>query len=204
MASRRAFVSEAMRIIGGRLKGRRFGAPPGRGTRPTSDRVREALGSALDARGAFEGATVLDLYAGSGALSFEALSRGAHQALLVDREPRALREIKSSAASLGLGDQVDTLRADLSSPETAVSRIAARNRGFDLVFADAPYEEVRNVGPLLEALVGSSLLDVGAFVVVEHPRTYDWQWTKGLASEADYRYGQTKISVGVHQPKGTK
>ena len=82
-----------MRIVGGRLSGRRFGATKGRGTRPTSDRVREALASALDARAAFDQASVLDLFAGTGALSFEALSRGAAEAVLVDRDPEALGQI---------------------------------------------------------------------------------------------------------------
>ena len=86
-----------MRIVGGRLSGRRFGAPGGRGTRPTSDRAREALGSALESRGAFDDAHVLDLFAGTGALGFEALSRGASDAVMVDCDPRVVRQIKQSA-----------------------------------------------------------------------------------------------------------
>lgn len=192
-----------MRIIGGRLSGRRFGAPAGRGTRPTSDRVREGLSSALASRGAFEGAEVLDLFAGSGALSFEALSRGASRAVLVDRDPRVLRDIKSSAADLGLSESIVTVKADLSSPEAAAQRIP-RQTPFDLVFVDAPYATINLVPPMLTTLQDEMLLSSGAFVVVEHPSTHSWEWTKGLASEADYRYGQTRISLGVYQPKGTK
>jgi len=92
-----------MRIIGGRLSGRRFGAPSGRGTRPTSDRAREALASALESRGAFKGARVIDLFAGTGAFSFEALSRGASEAVAVDLDPRAIRQLTQSAKELGLG-----------------------------------------------------------------------------------------------------
>ena len=91
-----------MRVIGGQLAGRRFGAPSGRGTRPTSDRVREALSSALESRGAFGDAVVLDLFAGTGALSFEALSRGAASAVLVDRDSRAIRELHEAEAQGGI------------------------------------------------------------------------------------------------------
>ena len=113
-----------MRIIGGRLSGRRFGALSGRGTRPTSDRVREALASALQARDAFDGACVLDLFAGTGALSFEALSRGASHAVLVDRDSRTVRQITQSAKELGLGEKVHAVRLDLlSDPASAVSKL---------------------------------------------------------------------------------
>ncbi|MEM9730392.1 MAG: 16S rRNA (guanine(966)-N(2))-methyltransferase RsmD [Myxococcota bacterium] len=193
-----------MRIIGGRLSGRRFGAPSGKGTRPTSDRVREGLGSALASRGAFEGACVLDLFAGSGALSFEALSRGAASATLVDSDARVLREIKASATTLDLGNSVQTVRADLATPSAAVRRIRTEERTFDLLFIDAPYSDIGLVPPVLEAIEGADLMNPGAYVVVEHPRRYRWEWTKGLASEADYRYGHTVISLGVYQPKGTK
>ena len=129
-----------MRIVGGRLSGRRFGAPGGRGTRPTSDRVREALGSALEARGAFDGARVLDLFAGTGALSFEALSRGAATAVLVDRDPGAIRQIKRSASQLGLAEDVRALRLDLlPDPETELRKLPTTVGGFDLVLVDAPY-----------------------------------------------------------------
>ena len=192
-----------MRIIGGRLSGRRFGAPAGKATRPTSDRVREGLGSALASRGAFDGANVLDLFAGSGALSFEALSRGAHHAVLVDNDPRVLRDIKKSANELGLIESVRTVRADLSDPETAAKRIA-NDHPFDLVFVDAPYASIPMVPPIINVLRHRMLLAVGAFIVVEHPTTHSWHWTNGLASEAEYRYGQTRISLGVYQPKGTK
>ncbi len=102
-----------MRIVGGRFSGRRFGAPSGKGTRPTSDRVREALGSALQSRHAFDGAHVLDLFAGTGALSFEALSRGAAEALLIDRDLQAIQEIQRSAHALGVEDQARALKIDL-------------------------------------------------------------------------------------------
>lgn len=194
-----------MRIVGGRLSGRQFGAPSGKATRPTSDRVREALGSALQSRDAFNGARVLDLFAGSGALGFEALSRGAFEAILVDRDPRAIEEIKKSARTLGVEDRARALKIDLTgTPAAIVSKIPVPPEGFDLVFADAPYAEIAAVPQLLEALVAANRLAPDAFVVVEHPVSHAWAWPKGLASDADYRYGQTRISLGIHEQKGTQ
>lgn len=194
-----------MRIVGGRLSGRRFGAPGGRRTRPTSDRVREALGSALQSRQAFDGAHVLDLFAGTGALSFEALSRGAAEAVLVDRDPQAIEEIQRSARTLGVEDQTRALKIDLGgNPAAVVSKVPAPPKGFDLVFADAPYAEIESVPPLLEAFVAANKLAWGAWVVVEHPASHGWVWSRGLASDSDYRYGQTRISLGVYEEKCTQ
>jgi len=195
-----------MRIIGGRLSGRRFGAPSGRGTRPTSDRVREALASALESRGAFDGARVLDLFAGTGAFSFEALSRGAALAVVVDRDARASQQLTQSAKELGLSAEIRASRVDLlGDPKVAIGKLPRADEGFSLVFADAPYAEIATVPPLLDALVASERLTPGAWIVVEHPATHDWSWPNGLASAADYRYGQTGISLGVYAPeKGTQ
>ena len=194
-----------MRVIGGTLAGRRFGAPSGRGTRPTSDRVREALSSALESRDAFHDARVLDLFAGSGALSFEALSRGARSAIAIDRDPRVLRELTQSARSLGLSQRTRSLRLDLlGDPETVASKVPPVDGGYDLVFADAPYDDIERVPPLLVALTEAGRLAAGAWVVVERPARYDWTWPNRLARDAEYRYGQTGISLGVYQPeKGT-
>ncbi|MDH4281922.1 MAG: RsmD family RNA methyltransferase [Myxococcales bacterium] len=191
-----------MRVIGGRLSGRRFGAPKGRSTRPTSDRAREALASALQSRDAFCDARVLDLFAGTGALTFEALSRGASQALVVDRDPRALKQVAESAKELGLGAEVRTARVDLlKDPAAAVQRLASADGGFSLVFVDAPYAEIDSVSRVLDALIASRQLMAGAWVVVEHPGDRDWRWPKGLASQADYRYGRIGISLGVYEPE---
>jgi 16S rRNA (guanine966-N2)-methyltransferase len=195
-----------MRVIGGKLSGRRFGAPSGRGTRPTSDRVREALASALQSRGAFEGASVLDLFAGTGALSFEALSRGAARAIVIDSDPRVVRALAQSATELGMSEQTRAIRLDLlKEPATVIGKIPFVDGGFDLVFADAPYAEIAAVPDLLSALVAQGRLARAAWVVVERPATHDWAWPNGLAHEADYRYGQTGISLGVYEPgKGSQ
>lgn len=191
-----------MRVIGGKLSGRRFGAPSGRGTRPTSDRVREALASALQSRGAFEGASVLDLFAGTGALSFEALSRGASSAVVADRDPRAIRQLHKSAEELGLRAATRAIRVDLlGDPDAAIRKLPEVEGGFDLVFADAPYSEIDSVPGLLTALIDADRLAPGARVVIERPATLDWSWPNGLAPDADYRYGQTGISLGVYKPE---
>jgi len=191
-----------MRVIGGKLSGRRFGAPSGRETRPTSDRVREALASALQSRGAFEGSSVLDLFAGTGALSFEALSRGAASAIVVDRDPRVIRALEQSATSLGIGEQTQATKLDLlKDPATVVRKLPEVDGGFDLVFADAPYADVAAVPGLLQALISQGRLASNAWVVVERPATCEWAWPNGLAPDADYRYGQTGISLGVYEPE---
>ena len=121
-----------MRIIAGRFRGRPLQAPLGQATRPTADRVREALFSMLASRlGSFEGLRVADLYAGSGALGLEAISRGAAHATFVEKDPKAQAAIKANAAKLGITEQVRTVGGSaLSLP---------RSDGFDLVFADPPY-----------------------------------------------------------------
>jgi len=124
-----------VRVIGGRLGGQRLRVPE-RGTRPTSDRVRQALFDRLGE--AISGARVLDLYAGSGALGIEALSRGASQVLFVDRSPVAARVIRENLTRLGLGERADvwTLRA-----EAALARLMRAGHAFDVVFLDPPYAD---------------------------------------------------------------
>jgi 16S rRNA (guanine966-N2)-methyltransferase len=123
-----------VRVVGGTLSGRTLKAPPGRDTRPTSDRVREAMFNLLASRTAFAGAAVLDLFAGSGALALEALSRGAASATLVERHGPTLAVAKANAAALGLTSAIRPLRADalvfLRRPPAGA---------FDVAFADPPY-----------------------------------------------------------------
>src|SRR5579859_6458659 len=124
------------RVIAGTAGGRRLSVPAGRDTRPTSDRAREGLFATVQAiRGPLTGASVLDLYAGSGAVGLEALSRGAARALLVEADPRAARAIRANIAALGLaGAQLAAAR---------VERVLARGPGdgprYDVAFADPPY-----------------------------------------------------------------
>jgi 16S rRNA (guanine966-N2)-methyltransferase len=192
-----------MRIVGGSLSGRRFAGPKGGATRPTSERVREALASALEARDAIAGATVLDLFAGTGALAFEALSRGAGRAVLVDRDRRALAAIARDAETLGLGDRVRTRPADLLAKDPERIAVLLRRDGpFTLVFIDPPYAEVARIPPVVGALVAAGALTPGALVVLERASRSPAP-PMGLASVAAYRYGDTAIDVGrVPNPPG--
>jgi 16S rRNA (guanine966-N2)-methyltransferase len=123
-----------MRIVAGEWGGRRIEAPPERGTRPTTDRVREAWMSALAAE--LTGARVLDLFAGSGALGLEALSRGASHATFVENAPAALRVLRANLTALGATDRGTVVRTD------ALRYAADLPEGsFDLAFADPPYEK---------------------------------------------------------------
>jgi 16S rRNA (guanine966-N2)-methyltransferase len=127
-----------VRVIGGDLRGRRLSAPPGSSVRPTSDRVREAIFDILFSQGGVEGAQVVDLFAGTGALGIEAVSRGAASVTFVERDPGALAAIRANLASVGLGaaerdGDVTVVRAD------AESWVASTASRYDLALVDPPY-----------------------------------------------------------------
>ena len=126
-----------LRVIAGSMRGRRLIVPAGDRVRPTKDIVREAVFSALDARGAIVDAVVLDLYSGTGALAIEALSRGATRAVLVERDRAALDAIGHNLDLLELGDRTRVVRADVVS---FLHGPPPREAPFDLVFADPPYD----------------------------------------------------------------
>jgi 16S rRNA (guanine(966)-N(2))-methyltransferase RsmD len=149
-----------MRVIAGELGGQRLVAPRGWKVRPTSDRVREAIFSALGGR--VVGASVLDLYCGTGALAIEALSRGADRAVLVDRDTRAAL---GNVERLGLGRRVELVRADVS--RWLAGRAEDANApSFDLVFVDAPYRLADRVGQQLDSHL-PRLLGEGGRAIVE-------------------------------------
>ena len=152
-----------MRIIAGAWRGRPIEAPPGQGTRPTGDRVRETLFSMLASRlGSFEDLRVADLFAGSGALGFEALSRGAAHATLVERDAAVAAVIRRNADKFGASDRVRIL----SSSAIALPQ----SEPFDLVFADPPYGD--GVGTaVVEAVERAGWLAGGGWMSVETSRT---------------------------------
>jgi 16S rRNA (guanine966-N2)-methyltransferase len=176
-----------MRVIAGRHGGRRLRAPAGEATRPTSDRVREALFSVLAER--VDGARVLDLFAGSGALGLEALSRGAASATFVDSSPAALRVIRSNLETLG--EEAEVVRADALRWLGAASR---RSRQYDLAFVDPPYRRAAALGPALGAALAAVLAD-GAVVVAESDRRAPLEL--GIPVVDDRRYGDTRIRLHV-------
>lgn len=184
-----------LRITGGSLRGRRFSGPKGDGTRPTAEKVREAIGSALASRGRLEGARVLDLFAGTGALAFEALSRGAREAVLVERDRGAERAIRESAKALGLDERVLVRKLDLAGRPEALVAALGPVAPFDLVFADPPYDAIDLVPPLLVALDEAGLLAADAVAVVEHATRHPPRVPPKLAILADYRYGDTAVAL---------
>ena len=178
-----------MRIVAGRFRGRRIEAPPGAATRPTSDRVREALFSIL---GPLDGERVLDLYAGSGALGIEALSRGAAHATFVDSAARPATAIRRNLETLGIGaDEATVTRRDTLRflRDAAGAQPPAR---FDLVFADPPYSSARELaGPLSELL--PPLLAPEARIVTESDKRTPLELMLLLLDERVY--GDTRIAL---------
>ena len=179
-----------MRVVAGRFGGRRLTAPPGQGTRPTSDRVREALFSILGAAGVLDGTRVLDLYAGSGALGIEALSRGAASAVFVERDTRAAAVLRGNLDALGL----EPGEAELRRTDALAALRDARTGGetYDLALCDPPYRLAAGLGASLsEALV--PVLTPHARVVCESDRRAPIDLDLDLIDER--RYGDTLIRI---------
>ena len=180
------------RIISGLAGGRRIDTPPGSGTRPTSDRVREALFSRLEHLDAVHHAKVLDLYAGSGALGLEAASRGATSVLLVESDWAAVAVVRKNIAELGLSGV--SVRADVVEQALLIGPASEQAR-CDLVLADPPYDVTEEaLGDVLTLLVTHGWLSGDALVVVERSaRSPEPRWPQGLDGAGERRYGDTKM-----------
>jgi len=182
------------RVIAGEAGGRRLAVPPGTTTRPTSDRAREGLfASLLSELGDLAGKRVLDLYAGSGAVGLEALSRGAGDVLLVESDARAAAVIKTNVATVGLkGATVVTDRA-----ERVLARPPADGGLFNVAFADPPYAMAETaVTRVLTLLAGGWLAD-GALVVIERAtRSGPLDWPPGYLPGKSRRYGEATFWYG--------
>ena len=151
-----------MRIIAGAWRGRRIEAPPGMATRPTADRVRETLFSMLASRlGSFEDLRVADLFAGSGALGLEALSRGGAHATFVDNDPKAAAIIRGNAAKLGASDRIQLLSGS--------ALVLPKAEAFDLILADPPYSPGSG-SALVKAVIAADWLAEGGWMCVETDR----------------------------------
>ncbi|OBA59303.1 16S rRNA (guanine(966)-N(2))-methyltransferase RsmD [Mycobacterium sp. 1100029.7] len=178
------------RIIGGVAKGRRIAVPP-RGTRPTTDRVRESLFNILTARRDLTGLAVLDLYAGSGALGLEALSRGAASAVFVESDQRSAAVLARNIETLKLPGA--TLR------RAAVAAVLAGGAGapVDLVLADPPYEvETAEVHAVVAALGAHGWVGPGAVVVIERGAASPaLAWPDGWAAWPQREYGDTRLEL---------
>ena len=178
-----------MRVIAGTHRGRRLAAPPGTDTRPTSDRVRESLFSIL---GPLDGERVLDLFAGSGALGIEALSRGAGSVLLCDDARPAVEAIRANLDALGMDAQVvcDDARRVLRNAH-------ARGAAYDLIFLDPPYRQAERWAADLSALV-PVVLAPGGRVIGESDRRAPLELELPLVDER--RYGDTLIRIHTNEP----
>jgi 16S rRNA (guanine966-N2)-methyltransferase len=186
-----------MRITGGRWRSRALKAPRGTATRPTSDRVREALFSILASDGLLEprdgeaerALRVLDLYAGSGALAFEALSRGATAAVLVEQARDAVAVIRQNARELAADRQIAVFDA-------RVERALARIEGpFVIIFVDPPYAEVRTAGFGGVLLAAAGLLAPEGVLVLEHASVDPAPDVAGLSPDRERRYGDTALTL---------
>ncbi|MHC0433347.1 16S rRNA (guanine(966)-N(2))-methyltransferase RsmD [Streptomyces sp. O3] len=183
------------RVIAGRAGGRRLSVPPGTGTRPTSDRAREGLFSTWQSLlgGPLDGERVLDLYAGSGAVGLEALSRGAGHALLVEADARAVRTIRENVRSLGLpGAEVRAAKA------AQIVATPAVGGPYDLVFLDPPYavtdDDLREI--LLTLRTQGWLADAALVTVERSTRGGEFRWPDGFAPLRSRRYGEGTFWYG--------
>jgi len=183
------------RVIAGIAGGRRLAVPPGTTTRPTSDRAREGLfASLLSELGSFDGARVLDLYAGSGAIGLEALSRGADHVRLVESDARAAAVIKANIAAVALPGAtlaVDRVERLLSRPP------ADTEDRYDLVIADPPYAVTEEVVTRVLTLLEAGWLAAGALVVIERAtRSGPVDWPPGFLPGKSRRYGEATFWYG--------
>ncbi|MBC3992236.1 16S rRNA (guanine(966)-N(2))-methyltransferase RsmD [Streptomyces sp. AC563] len=189
------------RVIAGAAGGRRLAVPPGTGTRPTSDRAREGLFSTWESLlGSLAGTRVLDLYAGSGAVGLEALSRGAEHALLVEADPRAARVVRENVRTLGLpGAEVRAGKA------AQVIAGPVPEQPYDVVFLDPPYavtdDELREI---LLTLSGNGWLAAQALVTVERStRGGEFRWPTGFEGLRARRYGEGTLWYGRAASRST-
>jgi 16S rRNA (guanine966-N2)-methyltransferase len=178
-----------VRIIGGELGGRRIAAPRGQATRPTPERVREAIFSIL---GPLDGVDVLDLFAGSGALGIEALSRGASSATFIDSGNMAIRTLRQNIAALELEDRARVLKLDW---RRALRAEAGAERLYGVALIDPPYAVTSSIAQQLPSILGP-VLAPGARVVLEHSRSASDELLSGFTAVSVRQYGDTAISMG--------
>ncbi|MEP6559626.1 MAG: 16S rRNA (guanine(966)-N(2))-methyltransferase RsmD [Nakamurella sp.] len=189
------------RIVAGKWGGRRLATPAGERTRPTSEKVRAALASSLTAAGGLEGARVLDLYAGSGALGLELVSRGASSAVFVERDRAALVALRSNVQTLGKTDPAARLTVIQGEVTGFLARSGYGSRAtgpFDVVVADPPYDLSADLLlDMLMALHRSGVLAAHADLVVERSvKSGEHLWPEPLAGVRSRRYGDTLLCYG--------
>ena len=176
-----------MRIIAGEFRSRILVAPKGKATRPTTDRARESLFNVLNNLVAFDGIRVLDLYAGSGAFAFEAISRGAKHATLVERDRHAIISIDANAKSLNVKDCVAVFHSDV------IAFLRKQSKQFDLIYADAPYDD-----ELSRELLPTMLIERAAregICIIEHRSTDQIVLPEGSKLLRELNAGEASFTI---------
>ncbi|GIP43677.1 methyltransferase [Paenibacillus sp. J45TS6] len=184
-----------MRVISGTAKGRPLKAVPGTGTRPTTDKVKEAVFSMIGPY--FEGGNVLDLFAGSGGLGIEALSRGMDKGIFIDLEPKSIEVIRANLKATKLENKAEVYRNEAG---RALKLLAKRAYKFDVVFLDPPYR-MKNADELMLAMQENDMLSEDAIVVVEYDAGHEYEEHFGHFDQTrKTTYGDTAISVYHYSP----
>jgi 16S rRNA (guanine966-N2)-methyltransferase len=179
-----------MRVISGSAKGRSLKAVPGTSTRPTTDKVKEAIFSMIGPY--FDGGQVLDLFAGTGGLGIEALSRGMQKAVFIDIEKKSIDTIQHNLQTAGLKDQAEVFRTDAA---RALKALAKRDQRFELVFLDPPYK-MKVIAELISTMDEQKLLEDQAVVVVEHDANdVLLEAIGGFEQQRRAEYGDTAVTI---------
>ncbi|MFP8874068.1 MAG: 16S rRNA (guanine(966)-N(2))-methyltransferase RsmD [Myxococcota bacterium] len=187
-------MGEPVRVIAGSLRHRRLRRPP-KGVRPTSDRVREALFASL---GSLEGRRFLDLYAGTGAVGIEAVSRGATEVVFVERSRQSLEVLRDNLADLGVESGVRVLEGDAG---VHLSQFRERGETFDLVFVDPPYDS-DEASRILKTLRRAGTVNSGGQVVVESAKRNPLACLAGWEVDAEHDYGDSRLTRLVGEVRG--
>ena len=180
-----------MRVISGEFRGRRLHTVSSRSVRPATDRVKQSLFDTLTTRLPLEGADVLDLYAGTGSLGIEALSRGARSATFVDSGPQAIECIKKNISLIRAGSRATVVRMD------ATRYMTDRGGQFDLIFADPPYE-YSGTGAIPRRVFTQKLLRPGGCLLIEHTKNVIFEDHPSYEKSLTKQFGSTLVSFLVH------
>jgi len=181
-----------MRIIGGTLRGRTLNPPPGYEARPTTDFAREGLFNTLDSEFWFEDLAVLDLFGGTGSVSFEFASRGAGSVITVEMNPANAAFIRKTAASLGLGRTVQVVRHNV------FDFLPLCTKRFDIVFADPPYA-LEGLDTIPDKVLSRGLVHGGGYLILEHPAEYNFAAHPSFVKEK--KYGNVHFSFFRPEPE---
>ncbi|MBE6183676.1 16S rRNA (guanine(966)-N(2))-methyltransferase RsmD [Heyndrickxia ginsengihumi] len=183
-----------MRVISGKQKGKILNAVPGMGTRPTTDKVKEAIFNMIGPY--FSKGIGLDLFAGSGGLGIEALSRGMEKIIFIDRDFQAVQTIKTNLQKCGLESKSEVFR---NNAERALKAVVKRNMVFDVVFLDPPYKKQKLV-EILSFLAEQHLLSENGYVVCEHAVEIELpEEVSSLTIYKQAKYGITGITIYIHR-----